>query len=147
MEKYKKVINRLKTLEFLLISVSRNDMIKNAIKTAFKQCLNGVLIAFHFPRLLLCQRESHTHSIVGVGSRIGSAGHQRLVYLQVIKGAESQSTAHSIIGRELQGLGNVSAGSLSELLFYFPNQRLHFPIRVIQAERQVVAEVLCLLSL
>lgn len=32
MEKYKKVINRLKTLEFLLISVSRNDMIKTLLK-------------------------------------------------------------------------------------------------------------------
>lgn len=31
MEKYKKVINRLKTLEFLLISVSRNDMIKEGV--------------------------------------------------------------------------------------------------------------------
>lgn len=32
MEKYKKVINRLKKLEFLLISVSRNDMIKTLLK-------------------------------------------------------------------------------------------------------------------
>lgn len=32
MEKYKKVINRLKMLEFLLISVSRNDMIKTLLK-------------------------------------------------------------------------------------------------------------------